>query len=86
MNSVNNKYFITLFDRNFGMRITIGARFSAGKAVPPLVDSVLDVKMAGFVKIEDIVFIFPFCPLARNRKQINSQDKLILRLVFIFYF
>jgi len=47
---------------SFGMRITIGARFSVDKAVPPFVDSILDDTKVGFVKDEDIDFIFPFCP------------------------
>lgn len=54
----------TLFARKgcFGMRITIGARFSVDKAPPPFVDSVLDDTIVGFVKDDDNDFIFPFCP------------------------
>jgi hypothetical protein len=47
---------------SFGMRITIGARFSVDKTLPPFVDSVLDDTIVGFVKDEGIDFIFPFCP------------------------
>ncbi len=57
---------LTLFGRKgyFGMRMTIGARFSVGKIPPPLVVSVCDDRIVGFVKVVDIDFIFPFCPLA----------------------
>ncbi len=47
------------------MRIKIRARFSVDKAPPPFVDSVLDDTNVGFVKDEDIDFIFPFCPFTR---------------------
>jgi len=60
-------FYFTLFDRkvSFGMRITIGARFSVDRIPPPLVDSAFDDKIEGFVKDVDIDFIFPFCPLTR---------------------
>jgi hypothetical protein len=65
----------TLFDRNvsFGMRITIGARFSVDKALPPFVDSVLDGRIVGFVKDEDIDFVFPFCPFTREKLVLSKK-------------
>lgn len=44
------------------MLITIGARFSVDKALPPFVDSLLDDTKVGFVNDEDNDFTFPFCP------------------------
>jgi hypothetical protein len=67
INCSPEKTFFTLFGRNvnFGMRITIGARFSVGNMPSPFVDSVLDDTIVGFVNDVDIDFVFPFCPLTR---------------------
>ncbi len=46
--------------------MTIGARFSVDKILPPLVVSVFDETIVGFVKVVDIDFIFPFCPLTNR--------------------
>ena len=70
------KWF-TLFARreSFGMRITIGARFSVDKGLPPFVASVVVDTIVGFVKDEDIVFVFPFCPLTRKEKHWYYENK-----------
>ena len=64
MNSIN---VLTLLERkeSFGMRITIGARFSVDVVLSPFVDSIFDDTIVGLVKDEDINFIFPFTRLKK---------------------
>lgn len=76
----NSSRQITLFDRaaHFGMRMTIGARFSVGNIPPlPLVDSLFEETIVGLVNVVDIVLTFPFCPFTKEK--FESSRTLVSR-------